>query len=249
MSRRPAAQTVDAALEVLDLVANYKAITLSEVARELGVTTTKTHRLLSALEGRGYLSRTTGKAYQLGPKLLYLGHRAARGNPLLRAAGPVLDDLSTATGETALLAIRFGTERLIVDSRDSRYGPQAAWPHDARLPLHSGALGICLLSYAPASLLNEVVETGLPAFTHATVSSEAQLRDAITTVKQEGSYASKDSYVQGVYSVAAPVLGDKREAVAAVSLVGDVARLDPETEPAYHEKVRRGAARIAAYLT
>ncbi|MEX2536106.1 MAG: IclR family transcriptional regulator [Trueperaceae bacterium] len=249
MSRRAGAQTVDSALELLDLIANYKGVTLSEVARLLGATTTKTHRLLAALEGKGYLSRTSGKAYELGPKLLYLGHRASRGNQLLRAAAPVLDHLSETTGETALLAVRFGAERLIVDSRDSRFGPQAAWPHDARLPLHSGALGICLLSYAHQGIVAQVVAEGLTEFTSTTVSSEEQLREAMRSVRQNGSYASKGSYVEGIYSIAAPVLGTNREAVAAVSIVGDLVRLDEKKEAGFHEEVRKGAARIAAYLT
>lgn len=248
-SLRPPAQTADDALQLLDRIATHTRVTLSEAARASGMTVSKTHRLLTTLERAGYLSIDGRKAYALGPKLLYLGHRAARGSPLLRAAAPVLERLASDTGETSLLAIRFGVERLIVDSRDAAYGPQAAWPHDARLPLHSGALGICLLAHAPRSVLEDVVAGPRVAYAPGTVVDEGELLAALETVRRHGSYVARDSYVEGVVSIAAPVLGPTREAVASIAVVGSGARLDPQREARYRDAVRTGAAEVARYLT
>jgi len=163
---RPAAQTVDDALALLEEVATARGATLSELARATGMTTSKAYRPLGTLEQRSYLERRSGKAFELGPKLLHLGHRAAR------------------------------------------YGPQLSWPHDARLPLHSCALGLYLLAYV-----------------------------------------AKHSYAQGVNSVASPILGTDRVAVAALSVVGAVARLDAATEVRMRAEVRDAAADVARYLT
>jgi DNA-binding IclR family transcriptional regulator len=249
MSKNDSSQTVYAALHLLDIVATHRGVTLTEIARTLNMTLSRTHRLLGTLEQSGYLSRGIGKVYHLGPKLLFLGHRSAQGNPLLRAASPVLDSLSRSSGETALLAIRFGIERLIVDSRDSRFGPQAAWPNDARLPLHSGALGICLLSYAPSQILTKLMANGLVCYTPSTIADAESLHKAIISVQQNGAYVSKNSYQEGVYSIAAPILGGQREAVAAVAIVGNTARLDPDKEQEYADIVRQGASDISKYLT
>ena len=246
---RPAAQTVDAALTLLEEVATARGATLSELARAAGMTTSKAYRLLGTLERRGYLERRSGKAYELGPKLLHLGHRAARGHPLVRAAAPILERLGEAFGESVLLAVRVGLERVIVDTRDARYGPQLSWPHDARLPLHSGALGLCLLAYAPAEVLDAILAEDLPAFTEHTVASPEALAHVLTEIHKEHVYTAKHSYVQGVYSIASPVLGSDRHAVAALSVVGAVARLDAATESRIRSAVRDGAAEIARYLT
>lgn len=246
---RPAAQTVDAALTLLEEVATARGATLSELARAAGMTTSKAYRLLGTLERRGYLERRSGKAYELGPKLLHLGHRAARGHPLVRAAAPVLERLGDTFGESVLLAVRVGLERVIVDTRDARYGPQLAWPHDARLPLHSGALGLCLLAYAPTEVVDAVLAGDLPAFTEHTVATSEALARVLAEIRKEHVYTAKHSYVQGVYSVASPVLGSDRQAVASLSVVGAVARLGAATESRIRNAVRDAAAEIARYLT
>ncbi len=243
------AQTVDDALTVLEAVATARGATLSELARATGLTTSKTFRLLAALERRGYLERRAGKAYELGPKLLHLGHRAARGDALVRASAPVLDRLSERSGETALLAVRVGVERVIIDSRDGRYGPQMAWPEDARLPLHSGPLGLCLLAFAERSLVEQVVAMGLRRFTDRTVTTRDALEAAMVEVRREQVYVAKHSYVDGVYSVASPILGSDRRAVAAISVVGDVGRLDAAAEEMLRGFVKAAASEVAGYLT
>lgn len=245
----PPARTVDDALTILEAVATTRGATLSELARATGLSTSKAFRLLASLERRGYLERRAGKAYDLGPKLLHLGHRAARGDPLMRAAAPVLDWLSERSGESTLLAVRVGLERVIIDSRDGRYGPQMAWPEDARLPLHSGPLGLCLLAYADRDVLEAAVAAGLRRFTHQTLTSREELDRACAEVRREQVYVARHPYVEGVYSVASPVLGSDRRAVAAIAVVGDVGRLDPEAETAIRSLVAEAAREIAGYLT
>ena len=248
-TERASALTVDAALTLLEEVATRRGATLSDLARATGMTTSKAFRLLGTLERRGYLERRAGKAYELGPKLLHLGHRAARGHPLVRAAAPVLERLADRFGESVLLAVRVGHERVIVDSRDARYGPQSAWPYDARLPLNSGALGLCLLAYATGDVLQAVLTAGPSAFTEHTVTAAADIERALATIRREHVCVAKHSYVLGVYSIGSPILGANRQAVAAISVVGDVARLDAPTEAAIRTEVRDAAAEIARYLT
>lgn len=243
------ARTVDDALTVLEAVATARGATLSELARATGLTTSKTFRLLAALEARGYLERRAGKAYELGPKLLHLGHRAARGHPLVRAAAPVLDRLTERSGESTLLAVRVGNERVIIDSRDGRYGPQMAWPEDARLPLHSGPLGLCLLAYIEREVVDGVLSAGLRRFTSYTLTSRDALEAALADVRRDQVYVAKHPYVEGVYSVASPILGSDRRAVASIAVVGDVARLDAEAEATLRTLVKEAASDVAGYLT
>lgn len=247
-SERAPAQTVDAALTLLEEVATHRGATLSELARATGMTTSKAFRLLGTLERRGFLERRNGKTFELGPKVLHLGHRAARGHPLVRAAAPVLDRLAERFGETVLLAVRFDLERVIVDSRDARYGPQLSWPYDARLPLNSGALGLCLLAYAPEHVLSALLAAGTTAFTDHTVVGASDIEGALGVIRREHVYVAKHSYLQGVYSIGSPVLGADGHAVAALSVVGAVARLDSEAEDETRMAVRDAAAEIARFL-
>ncbi|MFU8888524.1 MAG: IclR family transcriptional regulator [Trueperaceae bacterium] len=247
-SEPAAAKTVDAALTLLEEVATQRGATLSDLARATGMTTSKAFRLLGTLERRGYLERRSGKAFELGSKVLHLGHRAARGHPLVRAAAPVLDRLAERFGETVLLAVRVDLERVIVDSRDAKYGPQLSWPYDARLPLNSGALGLCLLAYAPEHVLRDLLAAGTTAFTDHTVVGAGDIGRALEAIRREHVYVAKHSYLEGVYSVGSPVLGPDRNAIASLSVVGTVARLGPAEEDETRTEVRDAAAEIARVL-
>ena len=248
-SERAPAQTVDAALTLLEEVATRRGATLSDLARATGMTTSKAFRLLGTLERRGYLERRNGKSYELGAKVLHLGHRAARGHPLVRAAAPVLDRLAEHFEETVLLAVRVDLERVIVDSRDAKYGPQLSWPYDARLPLNSGALGLCLLAYAPEDVLHDLLAAGTTAFTDHTITGASDVARALETIRREHVHVAKHSYLQGVYSIGSPILGADRHAVAAVSVVGTVERLAAVAEEEIRTAVRDAAAEIARYLS
>ena len=69
-------QTLLRGLDVLDAVAEGP-ISLAKLAQTLELTRSTTHRLAAALVERNYLTLTPREGYQLGPKLLELGHLSA----------------------------------------------------------------------------------------------------------------------------------------------------------------------------
>jgi DNA-binding IclR family transcriptional regulator len=168
---------------------------------------------------------------------------------LVRAAAPCSTASSSASGESVLLAVRVGLERVIVDTRDAQV--RAAARVARTMPAAAALRGSGPL---PARLLPERgparrPRPGLPRFTEHTVASHEALARALDEIRKEHVYVAKHSYVEGVYSIASPILGTDRLAVASLSVVGAVARLDPATEERMRAEVRDAAAEIARYLT
>ena len=97
---RPSPQT-DRVVTVIELLGSgdETPMTLAEVTRRLGVNKSSCHSLLTALLGRGWLTRDPATlAYQLGPALIAVGQRAADGFPVLELVRPVMEEFAHRNG-------------------------------------------------------------------------------------------------------------------------------------------------------
>lgn len=98
-------QTLMRGLDVIEAVATGNP-TLTELAAQLDLTKSTTHRLASALCARGFLSTgSRGAAYRLGPKLLELGDIARDQFDLVEIARPFIEDLARMTSDTVHLGV------------------------------------------------------------------------------------------------------------------------------------------------
>ena len=77
----------------------------AELARALGIPVTTTLRIMATLHLEGLARKSDGR-FGLGPVLIQLGTAALDGVELRTLAQPLLQKLSAATDETALLATR-----------------------------------------------------------------------------------------------------------------------------------------------
>ena len=113
--------SVTNALELLEVLAAHDGARLSDLSQHSGFTLNQTFRLLETLEVAGYVTRERDKRYRLGHKLHLLGAKAEWPHGLISNAGSSLDALAALSGESVLLAVRSGLQRMVVDSRPSTY--------------------------------------------------------------------------------------------------------------------------------
>ena len=107
MSHRDGVAAVDRALAIVDAFQDGDgALTLGELARRTGLVKSTVLRLAASLERAGCLQRTDAGAFRLGPTLFRLGARYQASFQLGDHVMPVLERLSTATGESASLYVR-----------------------------------------------------------------------------------------------------------------------------------------------
>lgn len=143
--RGPAgSQTLLRGLDVLQVVANG-TIPLAELASQLGLTRSTTHRLASALLDRRYLTLVSGRGYQLGPRLLELGYQAQTQTDLMALAQPVLAELSKHTGLPSFLGRRDDDHSLNLLSVPGRQRVAVITPVGTRRRLAETSLGKALM--------------------------------------------------------------------------------------------------------
>ena len=247
-AREPTVRSVSNALRLLDTLARTEQRTLSDLARQTGFTLNQTFRLLATLEAAGFILREPDKRYRLGPKLHLLGQQAAWPHDLITAAAPHLDDLAELSGETILLSIPVGVERMIVDVRESRHSLRVSYPVGSKVPLYVGGMGVALLAFSPKEVLEQTLAAPRQAFTGLTLVDEEALRAALAQVRRERVRVSRDDYAQGEFSVASPVLDAKGQLRGALTIAGFTARLSEETQARFGAAVRAATEGIGRAL-
>ena len=89
---------------------------ISELAREIGLGRSTTHRYVATLAALGYLQQDPAtRKYRLGPRVLDLGFSAINSMELRQIAAPDLQTLSDSTGHTVNMAVLDGIDILYVD--------------------------------------------------------------------------------------------------------------------------------------
>jgi IclR family acetate operon transcriptional repressor len=99
-------RTVDRALELLALVCDGEAPSLSELARRSQLPASTALRLLRTLEVRGFVRRDEQGSFIPGTRVLQVGAQALSRQWMVRLARPGLLRIVAASGESAYLSMR-----------------------------------------------------------------------------------------------------------------------------------------------
>jgi DNA-binding IclR family transcriptional regulator len=117
------------------------------------------HRILSCLVAEGLVIRNDkGKQYQLGAQIHKLGVLAAGQFNLREICENALTRIAAATGDTVFLAVRQGSDALVIDRRSGTY-PIRVMPLKVGMPrpLGVGATGLAMLGALPNNEIDEFI--------------------------------------------------------------------------------------------
>jgi DNA-binding IclR family transcriptional regulator len=212
---------LDRSVMLLDLLADGPR-TLRWLADASRLPRPTAHRLLVALETHRLVARDATGAFRLGPRLTELAAVAGPELDLASLAGPVLERLHRATGESVQLYVRSGNHRLCIAARDAGTGLRDSVPIGALLPLEVGSGGKVLLAWSADSAGYTAAPPAEPAAGQA---DRAAGQAELVAVRNRGWAASVAEREPGVASVSAPVLRPDCSISGALCVSGPVSRL------------------------
>ena len=123
------------------------------MSQALGLGKSNVHRMLATLVAAGYVRATGGGRYEATLRMWEYGTHVLMRNDVKRVAGPLLQRLVKATGETAHLSVLDGREVVYVDKIDGDHPVRAYSRIGARAPAHAVATGKALLAGQSASFI------------------------------------------------------------------------------------------------
>jgi IclR family acetate operon transcriptional repressor len=227
---------VGKALHLLMLVGErMPGATLSELSRSSKYPTSTTYRLLRALTNDGFVRYDEQtKRYSLGPALFILSQQASSQLDFHEITTPVLERLSTGTGDAVLLSVLDGDREMQIQSVRGTRTFQFLGHPGLHAPLHCTALGKVLIAFSPPEEYERLVRR-LPLYRVGpnSITDRRAFRTEIERVRARGWGLADEENEEGVRSIAMPVLGSDDVAIAAVSIVAPVSR-GPVTELERH---------------
>lgn len=242
-------KTLVKGLEVLEALALGGAPRgVSELAREMGLTRSNTHRTLRTLVGAGYVRQDDGTGrYACTQKLARLAACALGRVDLTAAAGPAMERLAAATRETVHLSVLDGLEVCYLHKIDSPEPVRAYSEVGGRAPAHCVATGKALLAFQDPAYIGRF-PARLAAHAPGSIRTRARLRAALEAVRAQGYAVNRGEWRESVHGLAAPVLDSGGRAVAAIGISGPVERLRPARLKGFVPDVVAAARAVSAAL-
>lgn len=211
---------LDRIIAILEAVReSHGSTTITQVACATGIPKSTVSRIVAHLVRQRYLTPTE-HGITIGIRLFELGARASTPRRLSVAAFPVLVELFSATGEHLNVAVREGSDMVSVISVRGRLRPAPSRP-GVRVPSATTALGKAVLAFTNDEAVLRGITTRLdPRAREAFERELADVRTSSVAIDRCGTFP-------GVVGVASPILSADRRPIAAISVAGPVADMDP----------------------
>lgn len=242
-------ESVERALDVLELLEQRSSAKLAELAKELETSRATVFRVLTTLEARGYVEHVRAeKAYRLGPASLALAARS-HASAVIRLAGPALADLASVTGETVNLALLRRGRLVYAAIFDGSYALRMSGTVGRVVPLHCTALGKAVLAATPADHRRSLVgPEPYEKLTQRTIRRWPPLKRELVATLERGWAVDDEESEVGAVCVAAPILGEDGYPLGAISVSGSASRLPAEARNAVGRAAQTWTEQISAQV-
>ncbi|HYM49470.1 MAG TPA: IclR family transcriptional regulator [Candidatus Limnocylindrales bacterium] len=247
--RNKKVQSLDRALEILDLLAAGREMGVTDLARRLEVHKSTAFRLLATLEARGLVEQNPlTEKYRLGYGLVRLAGAVVAEFDLSRSARAILEDLAERTNETVNLAVLQGDQVVNIDQITAAHLVVNVNWVGKQTPLHCTSNGKVLLAHADAAQRDRILAGPLRRFTPRTITDRHTLERQLKRVLEDGYAFTLEELEVGLNAVAAPVKGAEGRVVGAVSIAGPAYRVSPQRLQELGEMAKEAGEAISQRL-
>jgi DNA-binding IclR family transcriptional regulator len=202
--------TVARALSVLTVVAQAKeSLGVKDVANALQLPMSTSHRLLDLLCESGFVERDSARRrYKVGlafQRLAILVGQKVTETDLIQ---PVLDKITSETGETSIYSTYLPAQRAIM------YAAKSDSPHSLRfrverfqpMPIEWGASGLAVLAYLSPEIQADLQKAATPSPLDRKRLSRAAFFERIEAVRRKGFAVSEGEKLADSFGIGVPIM-------------------------------------------
>lgn len=216
-------QSVSKAMRLLDILAeSSSALSLAEISQKTGWPKSTVHGLLATMRESAVVAQDEDGRYRLGIRLFEYGCILSSSWTIVDRAKPFLQHISYETGDAVFLSILDRGEVITLDRANNRSGLWISAEMGCRLPIHCTSQGKLFLAYMPEEERTELLQrTVMSSYTDRSITTERELREELSKIRQQGYATEFGEYKTGTRSVAAPIFdetGNVRYAIGVISV-------------------------------
>jgi IclR family pca regulon transcriptional regulator len=221
-------QSLDRGLAVIRAFGpGRERLSLSDVARETGLTRAAARRFLLTLVKLGYV-RSDGREFSLRPLVLELGYAYLSGLAMPEIASPHLEELVARVRESSSISVLDAHHIVYVARVPTKRIMTVAISVGTRFPAYATSMGRVLLAgLSPDDLEKYLSEADFAPFTARTVTDPDRLREIVREVGRQGYSIVDQELEEGLRAIAAPIHGAGDAVIAAINLSAHASRVSP----------------------
>lgn len=221
---------------------------LTDIARQLKLSYSTTHRLLKTLEAAGMATQEMGgHVYYPGPVFTRIGtDLPGLHQNIVAHAVEEMERLWKLSRETVALFILAGKHKILLKEMQSNYELRFV---TEQTPVHifsdPGGIGKTLLSLLSDAEFDSIVENSEPAARQNLFEQPDKIKSEIQQIRRDGYFLGHKKDKAGAVTVSAPIKNYVYPAV--VSIIGPEYRMLPNAEE-YMREVKKSAVWISSHL-
>lgn len=216
-------QSVDHALQILDLFDKYDELGLSEISKIMNIGKSTAFRLTSTLENRGYLMRNRNQKFTLGPRFITLGVGIAERMELSQILRPKFLRLSESINMAMNLVIWCDDLRVVSIDRTTRSNSHSFSFPGLHSPVnaHISGGGMPLLAAKSDEFIEEYARNvTFHKMTPYSITSADDLWTHINNTRRDGYFLNDQQYMLNLANVGMLIRNKRGESVAGISATG-----------------------------
>lgn len=214
-------------LEAFD--ASHPEMTLSEVARRVGLSPAAARRSLITLSALGYVGQKD-RRFHLRPRVMTLGSAFYFSTGIDEVLQPDLRAFVERFGDASSVGTLDGADVIYVAHYSVQRARRAAAVIGARYPAYATSMGRVLLAALPDEKLDAYLAgCDLKPLTSKTGTDRDALRETLMQVRADGYATTVDQLDYGITALAVPIRDQAGKTVAALNSSGYTGRITPQS--------------------
>lgn len=246
----PQIKILDKTFQIIELFSTEQPCwTLTSVTDETGLPKTTVHRILNVLQDKKILSQDAdSEQYRLGPLALQIGRRATAQIDIRQITRPVLNDLSSRTGETAILMMLSPLRDSVICTLQFNNNPglRLMMEDGQHVPLHAGGSAKAVLAFMHDDEVEVALANTMEKLTHRTITDRTLIEGELERIRKHGYATSVEEISEGAAGIAMPIFDSSHEVIGSVGIIGPADRflkLDTDVLVGYLKSSAAGITR------
>ena len=232
-------------LSILSLFSQQRPVWQpEEICEVLDFTRATGYRYIKELVDFGLLKKVSARNYSLGPRIIELDYQLRGSDPVLLAADPVMQELSTKTGKEVVLTVLINRKQVIDTHRVYALNPgqtSVARSRGRQRPMFRAGAPKILLSWLPRHQQKQIYQShAAEILAHSMGSTWDEFRTQLDQIRKSGFYMSWGELEPELGAAVVPVFNPDGDNVAALNLLDspeNIRNTDPVRIKALLEEV------------
>lgn len=217
-------RALDRAVTILYTLAEHpRGLSLADLARETGLTTTTAHRMLAALRSKELVRETPQGLHALGIGTLMLSGPYLQGLDLRSEVRPHLEELNSSINEACHVGVLASPHIVYIDKLDSTHPVRMVSRVGAAMPAVRTAMGKALLAELPAETVSQTLRDSQVQLNEDV--EENAFLETLAEARHRGYALDLEENERGICCVGAALKDSTGRAVAAISVSGPKERM------------------------